>query len=396
MTKKPLQNVFSVFAVFVIALALTLQAFFVPNVSADQIENRKLTLQAGPVDGGAKPGGTVDHFFEFSLPTAGSVGSIRFQYCTTAANSAASPACVMPPGLDTTGGSVILTGESGATGFTLNKTTNGAPYITRTAAAIAADLDVTYRLENVVNPSAEGSFFVRITTHASTDTTGGTTDSGTVTASTAEQIILSGTMPESLIFCAGANIDKTAGVVDCSTATPGTVTFNQLFSPTDTASAISEMAASTNAGFGYVITVNGPTLTSGTNTIAPITSGSGLASAQGVAQFGLNLVANTAAAAIGFDALNVINPTPSAAIDSPSDGVNLNGRAFTGYASADTFKFDTSAGQNVVADSNFNATGSPDPSDAQIYTVSYIANVPGSQPAGTYTSTLTYICTPTF
>lgn len=32
----------------------------------------------------------------------------------------------------------------------------------------------------------------------------------------------------------------------------------------------------------------------------------------------------------------------------------------------------------------------------QIFTVSYIVNVPGSQPAGNYTTTLTYICTPTF
>ncbi len=405
MTKKPLQNVFSVFAVFVIALALTLQAFFVPNVSAAQITERKLTLQAGPDgadpdslpdDGGTKPGGTVRHFFEFTLPTSGLVGSIKFEYCTTAANSAASPACVTPTGLDTTGAGVTLSDESGATGFTLNKTTNGAPYLTRTAAGITGPLNTTYKLNNVVNPSAEGSFFVRITTHTDTAASSAATDSGTVTASTAEQIILSGTMPESLIFCAGADIAKVGGVVDCSTATPGTITFNQLFSPTATASAISEMAASTNAGFGYVITVNGPTLTSGTNTIAPITAGTGTASIKGIGQFGLNLVANTAAAAIGFDAANVTNPTPSAVIDSPSDGVNLNGRPFTGYATADTFKFDTSSGQNIVADSNFNAAGNPDPSDAQIYTVSYVTNVPGSQPAGTYTSTLTYICTPTF
>jgi hypothetical protein len=72
---------------------------------------------------------------------------------------------------------------------------------------------------------------------------------------------------------------------------------------------------------------------------------------------------------------------------------NLNGRPTPDYALPDTFKF---VSGDIVADSNFNTAGNPDASDAQIYTVSYIANVPGSQPAGTYVSTLTYICTPTY
>jgi hypothetical protein len=195
-------------------------------------------------------------------------------------------------------------------------------------------------------------------------------------------------MPESLVFCAGADILKTSGVPDCATATGGTISFDQLFSPTDTASAISKMAASTNAGFGYAITVNGPTLTSGSNTIAGIATPS--ASNKGVAQFGLNLRANTSAAAPGFPGTG---STASADIDLTSNGTNLNGRPSTDYATADTFKFVTG---DVVADSNFNTTGNAEPSDSQIYTVSYIANVPGSQPAGSYVSTLTYICTPTF
>lgn len=391
MTKTPLKSVFSVFAVFVIALALTLQAFFVANVSAAQITNRKLTLQAGSGgDGGAKVGGIVNHLFEFTLPTSGNVGSIKFEYCTTAADSIVSPTCVTPTDLDTTGGSVVLGNETGATGFTLNKTTNGAPYLTRTSTSITGPLSVSYRLDNIENPSVEGSFFVRISTHTSTDTTGAATDTGTVTASTAEQIILSGTMPESLVFCAGADISKTSGVPDCSTATSGVISFNQLFSPTDTASAVSKMAASTNAGQGYAITVNGPTLTSGSNTIAGLASPS--ASNKGVAQFGLNLRANTSAAAPGFPGTG---STASADIDLTSTGTSLKGQPTTDYNTADTFKFVTG---NAVANSAYDGASNTTlgPTDAQIFTVSYIANVPGSQPAGTYTTTLTYICTPTF
>jgi hypothetical protein len=155
------------------------------------------------------------------------------------------------------------------------------------------------------------------------------------------------------------------------------------------------MAASTNAGTGYVITVNGPTLTSGTNTIAGLATPN--ASVKGVAQFGLNLRANTLAAAPGFNPANVTNPTTSADIDLTSNGTSLKGQPTADYSTADTFKF---VSGDPVANSAYDGTNTPGTTfgatDAQIYTVSYIANVPGSQAAGTYVSTLTYICTPTF
>ena len=252
--------------------SLIIGALLPRSASADQIVNRSLTLQAGASDGGSKPSGVVNHFFSFTLPSVGNtnVGSIKFQYCTTAANSIASPACVTPAGLVTT--SATMGTQSGATGFTLVNTTNGSPYITRSAASVTANTAVTYQLLGVTNPSAADcpantvpscTFFVRITTYASTDTTGAVTDAGTVNASVNTQIVLTGTMPESLVFCTGAQVLTTGGVPDCATATSGAISFNQLFSPTDTATATSQMAASTNAGTGYNITVNGTTLTSG-------------------------------------------------------------------------------------------------------------------------------------
>jgi hypothetical protein len=73
-----------------------------------------------------------------------------------------------------------------------------------------------------------------------------------------------------------------------------------------------------------------------------------------------------------------------------SNGTNYRGQSITGYSTIDAFKFIT--GDTVANSSQGGAGGS----DSQIFTVSYIVNVPGSQPAGTYTTTLTYICTPTF
>jgi hypothetical protein len=330
------------------------------------------------------PSGVVKHLFSFTVPTTGNVGSIKFLYCTLAAGS-----CTTPAGLSTT--SATMGTQSGATGFTLVNATNGAPYITRAAASISSGTAVTYQLLSVTNPNNSScyggtppasnncTFYVRISTYASTDTSGSASDTGTVAASTATQITLTGTMPESLVFCTGGSVSTTASVPDCSTSTSGAVSFNQLFSPTDTATATSQMAASTNAGFGYSITVNGPTLTSGSNTITAM--GSSTTGVRGTGQFGLNLKANTTSTS---------TPAVGTEVAPAANGTNYKGQAVLGYNSIDNFKFVT--GDNVADSSN----GGAGATDAQIYTVSYIVNVPGSQAAGTYTTTVTYICTPTF
>jgi hypothetical protein len=217
--------------------AIGVQAFMSSQVSAAQITNRSLTLEAGTSDGGSKPGGIVKHLIAFTLPGGSNVGSIQFQYCTLAAGT-----CTTPTGLSTA--TATLSAQNGATGFTMVNTTNGSPYITRTAASVAANTAVSYQLSNVTNPTTTNqTFFVRITSFISTDTTGAATDNGVVSASTATPIVLSGIMPESLVFCTGAVIGLTNSVPDCTTATSGAISFNQLFSPTDTAISTSQMAA---------------------------------------------------------------------------------------------------------------------------------------------------------
>ena len=353
--------------------AIILSAVPAKQAYAAQIVDRKLTLVAGASDGGSKAGGVVSHLFDFTVPGGSDVGSIQFLYCTTASGT-----CTTPTGLDTT--SAALGSENGATGFSMVNTTNGAPYLTRTAATVAASTALTYQLDTITNPTdSNTTFFVRISTFLSEDTTGSATDTGTVTASTADEIVLTGIMPESLIFCTGGTISTTSGIPDCSTATSGAISFNQLFSPSDTATATSQMAASTNATTGYNITVNGATLTSGANTITAMSSAA--TGARGSGQFGMNLMANTTTTS---------TPAVGADVAPSANGTDLRGQAATDYDTADTFKF---ADGDSVANS---ANGGAGPTNAQIFTASYIVNVPGSQIAGTYTTTLTYICTATF
>lgn len=380
--------------VSILLVGVVLPALFSSNVYAANITSRSLTLQPGATDGGSKPGGTVNNLFTFTLPTTGTqINSIKFQYCTTADIDIDGGTCTTPHGLSTTG-ATMGTKSGVANGFdTLNATTNGSPYLSSSAGVTPDGNSATIQLLSVVNQDVNAAncggadnctFFVRITTYTSSDATGTPIDTGTVAASTSTQIVLTGTMPESLIFCTGATIaENGGGIPDCSTAGDGDITFNQLFDPTATAHATSQMAASTNANSGYSITVEGTTLTSGSNTIPAMTSAA--ASSTGTGQFGLNLVKNADFCGSGCDLGGDITPA--------SNGSNLMGAASSGFNTAGTFKFNPGS-PNVVAASD--SGGSAAPTDPQIYTASYIVNVSGSQPAGTYVTTLTYICTPTF
>lgn len=361
---------------------VALQGLKISNVEAAPIFNRSLQLIAGPSAGGSLSGGTVSHHFDFTLPTGGNVGSIKFEYCTTAANDPLNPVCVAPTGMDAS--AATLGAEDGIKDMTMHASATSF-YLSRTTTfSLGTNTTVKYTIDNIVNPEyganvpdTNKTFFVRIFAYPTLDASGEPLHKGTVAASTAEPIIVDGTMPESLIFCTGKTIGLTASVPDCSTATSGRIVFNQLFSPTSTASATSQMAASTNAGSGYAITVNGPTLTSGSNQITAMNASS--VSTHGISQFGMNLTTNT------VDATDI-----GAVVTPDANTTNYRGQPLAGYNESNMFKFTSG---DIVANSGNDVLGG---TDAQIYTVTYIANVPGSLPAGDYSTTLTYICTPTF
>ena len=157
-------------SVFLLVAAILAQTLTPTLAGAAQITTRNLTLVANGSTGGSKPGGTVNHLFAFTLPAGSSVGSIQFKYCTTAADTGVLT-CTMPTGVVTT--SATLNSQSGAMGFTMVNTTNGAPYLTRSAATISSNTAVTYQLNTITNPTSTNgeTFFVRIATFASNNAT---------------------------------------------------------------------------------------------------------------------------------------------------------------------------------------------------------------------------------
>lgn len=351
MTKKQIKS--SLIRI-VSALALLVSIFFIPSAQAAQITARKLTLSNS-----AGAATSVTYTFNFTVPSSTVLKSFQAQICTTASGS-----CTTPSGW--TGASADLasqpTNYGDASGWT-DASTSSALRFSKTGNAAAPSGSQTVVFNGVTNPTANNTtFFARITTY-SDDSYTTAVDSGTVAASTAQQITVTATVDETLTFCAGTSITGT----NCGTISGSSVSLGSL-TDTTTGSGTSVMAASTNAGSGYAITINGSTLTSGGNTITAITAGSGATSSQGSEQFGVNVRDNA---------------TPNVGAD-PTDNTNLS--YGTGYGTVDSFKFVT--GDTVVSKSAA--------SNATAYTVSYIANVGGATEAGTYTGTYTYICTATF
>lgn len=305
--------------------------------------------------GSSQAGVSTSDTIQITTATASSIGSIGFKYCTTA-----SGACTTPAGFGSTTAS--LAAQSGISGFAINNTSNGSPFIFNAAApAVVTGTAISLTFTGLVNPAATNTtFFVRVTTYTATDGVTGAVDNGTVAVSTAQQVQLTGVTPEILIFCVGTTI-----LSDCSTMTGSVLDFGD-FSPAAVRSGTSVMQASTNAGGGYSVTVNGTTLSSGINTIPALASQS--ISTIGTGQFGLNLKANT---------IPTVGTNPFGA----GSGVTT-----ATYGTANQYRFVT--GDTV-------ATASA-PTNANTFTSSYVVNIGGAQAAGVYTATMTYICTANF
>lgn len=342
-----------------LSIALLLSAI-ITSVPADaaQLTPRKLTLS------NSAGGGTgVGYTFDFTVAASTTIKSVNVDICTTASGSCnpVTPTGV-PSGLDTTGASVgTISGIGSGGSWTGTFSTNGRLRIANNSNT-GTPTNVSIQFTGIVNPTATNTtFFARITTYSDSAWTT-SIDSGTVAASTANQITVSGSVDEALTFCTG-----TSGITSssCAGATGTSVALGTL-TTSSTGIGTSQVGVTTNAASGYAVTVNGTTLTSGSNTITALATQT--ASSQGTSQFGLNLKDNA---------------TPNVGSDPAGAG---SANPTSNYNTADQFRFVT--GDQIVSH------GSAD--NFRLFTVSYIANIAGSTPPGTYSSTLTFIATPTF
>ncbi len=343
------------------------------SVQAVALTNRVTTL------GTSAPSGVTTYAISFKPGTSGNIGAIKFELCDSPLEVVSCANSGNSSGVSFTSNSASVQSQSGISGFSVGSGSPPAPtantfWITNgTPQNVNNTTTVTVTLQNVRNPSGTNKqYYTKITTYS--DSAGTVeVDFGATAEDTTQQITVSGTMPESLVFCVG-----TSGT-DCTNMTGSAVSLGT-FTPTGTNVGTSLMSASTNASSGYAITVNGTTLTSGSNTITAMGTQSlnsagcapSCTSATGTSQFGSNVRANNVASAGGAFGADVSGPG--------------SGAGSGGYNTSNSFRFFT--GDTVAS-----AAG---PTNSNLFTNSYLVNVSGSQAAGLYTATMTYICTATF
>jgi hypothetical protein len=342
-----------------IALALIISILPIMSISqanAAPIMGRSVTLSTSVGDAS----GVTYTLATAALPTTGTaVKSAEIKFCASLTG-----ACVKPTGFANNSSTLSSqpTGLGAASGWTVSTATDGSLRILNASNSTTPSGAVSIIWGNVHNPTATNTtFYGVITTYSGSDWTGAL-DTGSVALSTATQIQVALVVNETLTFCTGTSITGQ----NCGTASGSLVNLGS-GSTTTTATGTSIIAASTNGNTGYSITVNGTTLTSGLNTITALASGG--ASSVGSKQFGLNLA----------DA----NTTPAVGAAKTGTGTAA---ATTNYGTNDNFRF--ASGDPIASVAG--------PTNANTFTVGYIANIDGITPAGAYTTNLTYIGTANF
>lgn len=299
----------------------------------------------------------VVYTFSLTFQSSLDVGSLEFEICSN--DPFPGKPCTVPAGFDAS--SVTLTDQSGETGFSIhaNSTANRL-VLSRTPTATTAVASV-YEFSGITNPTGENSsYYVRLGSFAADDGTGSRIDQGGIAFSISEGVSIATIVPPYLTFCAGITVSA-----NCSSTLGNFVNFGT-FSPNSTAFASIQLAAATNAEFGYSISLLGTTLTAGNNIIEPMNLSS--TSLAGTSQFGLNLRNNA---------------TPDVGADISGSG---SGTVVGDYAVADQYKF--AAGDAIAQ--------APNATDFNTYTVSYVVNVPIGQAPGRYASTISFIALATF
>jgi len=312
----------------------------------------------------AEPGARSSYTISFRFNTISTVGSIDFLFCVDPIpnNSTGYHPCIPPAGLDVS--SAVLSNQVGESGFNIAVRSSNHITLSRTPAVVGAGMS-SYTFDNILNPTSAAvahSYAIRLSTYASTDTSGPIIDLGSVLTQVTNDITLETQVPPMLIFCVAATVSQ-----DCGSSAGGNYSDMGDLSPSSTLTATSQMAVGTNASNGFVITANGPTMEAGANIINSLSVPT--PSAPGNSQFGINLVANTVPA-----------------VGSDPDGAFTNAVVNPNYAQQNQYAYND--GDEVAL--------SPSVSLVRRYTVSYIVNAPPTLRPGVYTTTITYICTGRF
>lgn len=340
-----------------IALAIVMSVGTFVNVSQTANAATLLEQRFDKMDN-SLAGATALHQVGFTMTDIlNPVGSIVVEFCGN--TPIPDDICTVPVGLNAS--SVVLSNQTGETGFSVHANSNSTRIVLSRVPVTPSGAPAVYDLNNITNPSSNGSHFVRIRTYSSTDGTGIDVQNGGVVIYINNAVTVSGEVPPYITFCVAVIITA----FDCGTADTFFIDFGN-FLTSSTSHATSEFVSATNAQSGYSVTVSGTTLTSGLNTIPAMATPA--ASITGTGQFGMNLRQNT----IPADGANVVGPgtaVPTANYNGLNQYTFNNGDIIASVTHSD---------------------------DIRKFTASYIVSVASSQASGVYATTISFICLANF
>lgn len=331
-------------ASYAFVIATMIFAYFPNMVSAAAITDRSVAIGSSVVSA------STSYDFTFKVASATVIKSASFTACTTA-----SGVCTPAAGFaasTTLAAQPLNLGD--AAGWDAADSATNVLKIKKSGNLAAPSGTQTVRYTGVTNPNTPNTFFIRIATFSDATYTAGI-DNGVVAFSTAGLVTVTATVDETLTF-----------TLATTTAALGTLT------PSTTGTSTSSMTVATNARAGYTVSYGPATsLTSAAGTIPAMAAQS--AASKGTKQFGINLMANTATTS-----------TPTVGVAKSGVG---SGTVSAGYDTVDQFKF------NVLGDQVASAAA---PTNNNVFTTSYIANVDNVTGAGFYSTALTYTATANF
>jgi hypothetical protein len=352
----------------------------------------------------------VSYLVTFTPVTSTTILGIIVDFCANdpiiGDTTCTTPAGSFGVGTPTVTGASIA-GESGGSWVAGSLNSGRTLDLTDATATGTPTGSASFTITTMTNPTPSGScpgggtvanctFYARIYTYASTAgatgytvASGGTAggailDAGGVAISTNANIVITAKVQEQLTFCVYTGANCAAGGTTVTLGnTNGVLSTSGPFVDKNTRYDIQ-----TNATGGAVVNVKGPTLTSGSNTIAADTSA--VVSSSGTSQFGL---CNYESSGSNLSyTTNTYNGNGGAAPGALCSGTSQTaGTGSTGGDNSAKFYFGAAA-QGTYGDTIANdAAGS-----TSTGTVAFIGNVSTTQTSGIYTTTLIFIATGTY
>lgn len=377
-------------------LFANLSIFGLEKLGAAPLTTRSLTMSSSlpntattGLENTQTNGTDTTHTFTFDPGSSVLVRSMRFDYCT-----AATGACTGPTGLVANVGSTITTQTNEGVTFTNLYTISGTSDAntlnitnpTGTVLTAGTGGTIVIAFDNVTNPDAAGTFFVRITTYSDAGFLT-TVDSSVLAQSITTGIAITARVAETLGFSTTA--DDAGDPIETAQCVPligsGAIALGDANNTLSINQAYDEYSAFrlyTNAGLGAVVQYRGATLTKTTpaddiNAIGAVAA----ASNPGTEQFGLAVDANGGIFEGDTGGFGGANQLALVGAYSGGDG---------------TIVSPFSASFAFVPGTLTTIASSTTPISCDTAAVRYIANISPLTPAGTYTTTVVYYAVPTF